>query len=66
MLDKAPHVAEAIDFPAEVGGMTSRHQAKKTAPLPPLHARPLEALTSAPAPVPEADGEPVTIEAPIG
>ena len=32
---------------------------------PPLHSWPLEALTLAAAPVPEADGAPVTIEAPI-
>ena len=66
MLNKGPHVAEAIEFLAEVVGKTSRHQAKKTARLAPLHSWPLEALALAAAPVPEADGAPVTIEAPIG
>ena len=66
MLNKGPHVAEAIGFLAEVSGKMSRHQAKKTARLAPLHSWPLEALTLATAPVPEADGAPVTIAAPIG
>jgi len=65
MLNKGPHVAEAIGFLAEVGGKMSRNQAKKTAQLAPLHSWPLEALTLAAAPVPEAGGAPVTIEAPI-
>jgi pyruvate kinase len=66
MLNKGPHVAEAIGFLAEVSGKMSRHQAKKTARLAPLHSWPLEALTLAAAPVPAADGAPVTIAAPIG
>jgi len=66
MLNKGPHVVEAIGFLAEVGGKMSRHQAKKAARLAPLHSWPLEALTLAAAPVPEADGAPVTVEAPIG
>jgi pyruvate kinase len=66
MLDQGPHVAEAIGFLAEVSDQTSRGQAAPTAGLAPLHAWPLEALTLAAAPVPETDGAPVTIEAPIG
>ncbi len=66
MVDGGPHVDEAIGFPAEAGGAMSRHQAKKPARPAPLHSWPLEALTLAAAPIPEADGAPVTIEAPIG
>jgi len=66
MLNKGPHVVEAIGFLAELSGKMSRHQAKKTARLAPLHSWPLEALALAAAPVPDADGAPVTIEAPIG
>ncbi len=66
MLNKGPHVVEAIGFLAEAIGKTSRHQAKKTARLAPLHSWPLEALALAAAPVPDANGAPVTIEAPIG
>ena len=65
MLNKGPHVVEAIGFLAEFNGKTSRRQAKKTARLAPLHSWPLEALALAAAPSPEADGAPVTIEAPI-
>jgi pyruvate kinase len=66
MLNKGPHVVEAIGFLAEIIGKMSRHQAKKTARLGALHSWPLEALALAAAPLPEADGAPVTIEAPIG
>ena len=65
VLNKGPHVTEAIGFLAEVIGKMSRHQSKKTARLPLLHSWPLEALTLSAAPVPEADGAPVTIAAPI-
>ena len=47
MLNKGPHVVEAIGFLAEVNGKMSRHQVKKTARLAPLHSWPLEALTLA-------------------
>jgi pyruvate kinase len=65
MLNQGPHVVEAIGFLAEVIGKTSRRQAKRTARLPPLHSWPLETLGLAAAPLPEADGAPVTIEVPI-
>ena len=65
LLNKGPLVAEAIGFLAEIIGKTGRRQAKKTAPLAPLHSWPLEALALAAAPVPDADGAPVTIEARI-
>jgi len=65
MLNKGPHVVEAIGFLGEVIGKMGRHQAKKTARLAPLHSWPLESLTLAGSPVPESDGAPVTIEAPI-
>jgi pyruvate kinase len=66
MLNKGPHVAEAIGFLTEVSGKMSRHQAKKTARLAPLHSWPLEALALAAAPDPDDAGEPVTVEVPIG
>jgi pyruvate kinase len=66
MLNKGPHIAEAIGFLAELSGKMSRQQAKRTARLAPPHSWPLEALALAAAPDPEGDGEPVTIEAPIG
>ena len=65
MLNKGPHVVEAIGFLAEFNNKTSRRQAKKTARLAPLHSWPLEALALAAAPSPEGAGAPVTIEAPI-
>jgi len=64
MLNKGPHVVEAIGFLAELMGTMSRHQAKKTPRLAPLHSWPLEALTLDAGPRPDDSG-PVTIEAPI-
>ena len=66
MLNKGPHVAEAIGFFAELASKASRCPAKRAARLAPLHSWPLEALALAAAPDPEGGGEPVTIEAPIG
>lgn len=65
MLNKGPHVVEAIGFLSELMGKMSRHQAKKTAKLAPLHSWPLEALGLAAAPDAAEGGPPVTIEAPI-
>ena len=66
MLNKGPHVVEAIGFLAGLSSKMSRHQAKKAARLAPLHSWPLEALALAAAPDPDDAGEPVTVEAPIG
>jgi pyruvate kinase len=66
MLNKGPHVIEAIGFLAELMGKMSRHQAKKTARLGPLHSWPLEGLGLTASPAPDEGGAPVTVEAPIG
>ncbi len=44
MLNKGPHVVEAIRFLSEIGGKMSRHQSKKYALLGALHSWPLDAL----------------------
>ena len=44
MLNKGPHVIEALRFLSDVNGRMGRHQAKKTALLGALHSWPLEAL----------------------
>ena len=66
MLEEGPHVAEAIGVLGEVSNKMSRRQAKLGAWPSPRHSWPLEALTLAAAPVPDPDGAPVTIAAPIG
>ena len=66
MLNKGPNVVEAIGFLAELIGKMSRHQAKKTPRLAPLHSWPLEALALDVGPREGGAGPPVTIEAPIG
>ena len=63
---QGPQVVEAIGFLAELIGKMSRHQAKKTPRLAPLHSWPLEALALDAGPRASGDGAPVTIEAPIG
>ncbi len=45
MLNKGPHVVEAIRFLSDIIGKMSRHQTKKTALLGALHSWPLDALT---------------------
>ena len=44
MLNKGPHVVEAIRFLSDVIGKMSRHQSKKTSLLGALHSWPLDAL----------------------
>ena len=44
MLNKGPHVVEAIRFLSDITGKMSRHQTKKTALLGALHSWPLDAL----------------------
>jgi pyruvate kinase len=48
MLNKGPHLAEAIRFLADVAGRMDRHQSKKSARFGPLHSWPLDALPLAP------------------
>jgi pyruvate kinase len=44
MLNKGPHVVEAIRFLSDIAGKMSRHQSKKYALLGALHSWPLDAL----------------------
>ena len=50
MLNKGPHVVEAIRFLSDIIGKMSRHQSKKYALLGALHSWPLDAITIEPRP----------------
>ena len=67
MLNKGPHVVEAIRFLSDIIGKMSRHQSKKYALLGALHSWPLEAIAIEPRPRPGAAGpaaSPTTAPAP--
>ena len=44
MLNKGPHVAEAVRFMSDIIGRMGRHQSKKSPVLGALHSWPLDAL----------------------
>jgi len=50
MLNKGPHVVEAIRFLTDIIGKMSRHQSKKTSLLGALHSWPLDAIAIEPRP----------------
>jgi pyruvate kinase len=67
MLNKGPHVVEAIRFLSDVIGKMSRHQSKKTSLLGALHSWPLDAITIENRPraaASEPNASPTTIPAP--